>query len=268
MTLFLADLETSPGSSSDSKFADTWEGRGFSPNSIGGSIHGSNKQANIAANGVSDQRTRPGEGMTRLQNRPYSSSSSQRLQTHPHLPLRSSSFQNVLPASSVPGEAPYSLTPPSSEVIYEQSQRPNSSRSASGQLQSTPRQNVPASALAGIKDLAASRADLYLLQRRLLDHLARLRQWDLGWSAGNGADDKKWKVGRGAMKEVNLNNGAEENFTSRNDHKADEGIAEGNDEDLDFKNHILAAMPSINAARGLYEVCIRVVLPMKNQIKN
>ena len=255
-TLFLADMETSLGSGNDLNYRIIEGGRSSSLDPS----HNINKRATMTSVENVDPKVQPEEGITRLQNRPHSSSS-QHLQPHPHLPPRSSSFQNILPTSSFSGEAPYSLTPRSSQVVYEQNQRPNSSRSVSGQLQFTPRQNVPASALAGIKVLAASRADLYLLQRRVLDHLARLSHWDLSWSNSNSTSQgPRWQIGRSTMKDVDLSNGSEDDSASDG-----ESIAEGYDKGRDFDSHILAAMPSIYAARQLYEVRMKIVFTLKRK---
>ena len=241
VTTFLADLETSSHSGSDFQATDERVDR--SPNSV---PEPDDEMATCSSATSDDGHEKATESIDRPQIKP----SSQHLSPHPqsrpriHPPPRSSSFQHLSRTAS--GEAPYSLTPSSSQIIYDQNQRPTSSRSTSGQVQFTPRQNVPASALVGIKALAANRADLYLLQRRLLDHLAALRCWSLSWSGCGGIRDKRFNIVKTEIEDANLG-----------DLNEDGSVTDGeddNDDVRDFDHHILAAMPSIGAARELYKV--------------
>lgn len=257
VTLFLADLETLSGSSSDFQAADGKMSR--SANFVPDTDNVKTINSSAASNKEDDK---PTNNIDRHQNRPSSQHLSPHPQSRPRIypPPRSSSFQ-YLPRTT--GEAPYSFTPSSSQIIYDQDQRPTNVRSTSSQVQITPRQNVPASALAGIKVLAANRADLYLLQRRLLDHLAILRHWNLSWSGCGGIRHKRWNIVKAEVEDESSSNRSEDDYITDGENDIEGGIDDDDDDDddRDFDNHILAAMPSIKPARGLYEVSI-LLLPI------
>jgi hypothetical protein len=87
-------------------------------------------------------------------------------------PTRSSSLQSGRPSSAEP---PYAQTPPSGQVIYENGQyhdRP------------VPGQEMPSSQMkTGLQELAAARAQLHDVQRRILAQIGASLGWVIGWTA-------------------------------------------------------------------------------------
>ena len=254
VTLFLSDLETFSGSNSE--FQATAERTSRSPISV---PQVDNVIAINSSTASDNEDEKPTDSIDRSQNRPSSQHLSPHPQSRPRIypPPRSSSYQHL--SRTATGEVPYTVTPSSSQIVYDQNQGPTSVRNTSGQIQPTPRQNVPASALAGIKALAANRADLYLLQRRLLDHLAGLRCWNLSWSDCGGINDKRWNIIKKEIEDADSSKRNEDDYVLDGEDDNERGMDDENDDDDDdrnFDNHILAAMPSIKAARGLYQVGI------------
>jgi hypothetical protein len=87
-------------------------------------------------------------------------------------PTRSSSLHTGRSSSAEP---PYAQTPPSGQVVYENGQyhdRP------------VPGQEVPPSQTkTGLQELAAARGQLYVVQRRILEHIGKSLGWAIGWAA-------------------------------------------------------------------------------------
>lgn len=74
-------------------------------------------------------------------------------------------------------DPPYSRTPASGQVIYEHGRfHENQSAHAAG-AQPPP--------VTGLEELAAYRAELYLLQRRILERVGKGFGWSVGWAAVN-----------------------------------------------------------------------------------
>lgn len=72
-------------------------------------------------------------------------------------------------------EPTYAITPRSSQVVYDQGQFPNGKPSSSD----APSQG----AVAALEELAARRAELILIQRRVLEHVGKKKGWLVGWAA-------------------------------------------------------------------------------------
>ncbi|KAH7372031.1 trafficking protein particle complex subunit 10 [Pyrenochaeta sp. MPI-SDFR-AT-0127] len=86
-------------------------------------------------------------------------------------PSRSSSLNHGRPAADMP----YAQPTPSGQVVFE-----------NGQYQDRPTPNqesVLPSAKNGLQDLAGSRAQLLVVQRRLLEHIGKGLGWSIGWAA-------------------------------------------------------------------------------------
>lgn len=87
-------------------------------------------------------------------------------------PMRSSSLHAGRPSSAEP---PYAQTPPSGQVVYENGQYHD--RPVPGQEMSPPQIKT------GLQELAATRAQLYIVQRRILEHIGQSLGWRIGWAA-------------------------------------------------------------------------------------
>ncbi|OCK77953.1 TMEM1 family protein-like protein [Lepidopterella palustris CBS 459.81] len=87
-------------------------------------------------------------------------------------PTRSSSLSHRRTSLVDP---PYAQTPPSGQVVYDH-----------GRFEDRPpvRQEAPPlSGISGLQDLAANRAKLYIVQRRVLEHVGKRCGWAIGWAA-------------------------------------------------------------------------------------
>jgi trafficking protein particle complex subunit 10 len=87
-------------------------------------------------------------------------------------PSRSSSLNYGRSSSADP---PYTQTPPSGQVIYENGQyhdRPVPGREVIANQNKT-----------GMQDLAGTRAQLYIVQRRILEQVGKSLGWNIGWDA-------------------------------------------------------------------------------------
>jgi trafficking protein particle complex subunit 10 len=86
-------------------------------------------------------------------------------------PSRSSSLNYGRSSSADP---PYSHTPSTGQVIYENGQyqdRPIPSQEAAVLQQKT-----------GLQDIAGARAQLHIMQRRILEHVGKSLGWTIGWA--------------------------------------------------------------------------------------
>jgi hypothetical protein len=100
---------------------------------------------------------------------------------------------------------------------------------------------------AGLEDLAAYRAELYLLGRRVLEHLGRERQWHTDWSEMSGLPVN---VGS-SMEEINL----EDNGNAGGKGSETEGAMLEAVDPCTIKNSLLrSALQGRNSFYGLYEV--------------
>ena len=201
----------------------------------------------------------------------------------PSPPTRSSSCQF---AAAAQGDAPHALRPASSQIVYEQ-ERPGSSNgfkrntvygggglgsgstgnlgNSDARLMTNPRQNVPTSALAGIKNLAAERADLYLLQKRLLENFARSRGWRLSW-AGRSQAVKKYSTRsrkrrktfeeRADRREENQDEMSGGSGSESDEEKRGEEDVDSDDtgDGTSFDGSFLVAVPSLRIGMRFYEV--------------
>ncbi|KAF2755603.1 TMEM1 family protein-like protein [Pseudovirgaria hyperparasitica] len=89
-------------------------------------------------------------------------------------PARSTSLQNRRNSLSEP---PYAAVPPSGQVVFDHGTFPSSQTVKSQQDISMQRNSV------ALEDLAAHRAELYLVQRRLIEHVGNAAGWSIGWNA-------------------------------------------------------------------------------------
>jgi hypothetical protein len=87
-------------------------------------------------------------------------------------PSRSSSLNHGRPASA---DAPYSRTPPTGQVIYDNGQYHE--RPSPGQEISTTQGKT------GVQELAGTRAQLLVVQRRVLEQVGKSSGWSIGWGA-------------------------------------------------------------------------------------
>ncbi|KAF2274282.1 TMEM1 family protein-like protein [Westerdykella ornata] len=88
-------------------------------------------------------------------------------------PTRSSSLHFGRSSSADP---PYAQTPPSAHVIYENGQHRD--------RPVPPVHEVPAGGIrTGSQELAATRAQLYIVQRRILENIGKSLGWMVGWAA-------------------------------------------------------------------------------------
>ena len=88
-------------------------------------------------------------------------------------PARSSSLSNHRRTSLA--EPPYAQTPAAAQVVFDHNRlddRP-----------ATRQSDPPQPSKTGMEDLAAHRANLYLLQRRVLEHIGKCCGWLIGWAA-------------------------------------------------------------------------------------
>jgi hypothetical protein len=86
-------------------------------------------------------------------------------------PTRSSSLNHGRPSSADP---PYAQTPASGQVIYENGQyhdRPASTQEGANHSKT------------GVQELAGTRAQLHVVQRRILEHVGKSLGWTIGWAA-------------------------------------------------------------------------------------
>lgn len=86
-------------------------------------------------------------------------------------PTRSSSLNYGRSSSAEP---PYSQTPASGQVVYEHGQYQE--RPVPGQESTAP------SVKSGLQDLAGTRAQLLVVQRRILEHVGKALGWTIGWA--------------------------------------------------------------------------------------
>lgn len=87
-------------------------------------------------------------------------------------PTRSSSLNQGRSSSAEPT---YTQTPTSGQVVYE-----------NGQYHDRPvpgHDNLPSQGKTGLQDLAGTRAQLHLVQRRILEHVGKALGWTIGWTA-------------------------------------------------------------------------------------
>ncbi|KAF2836928.1 TMEM1 family protein-like protein [Patellaria atrata CBS 101060] len=105
-------------------------------------------------------------------------------------PIRSSSLSHRRTGNTEP---PYALTPASSQVVYE--------GGTFGAENTNQHSEDTANQRSGLEDFVARRADLYLVQRRILENLGSKKGWKISWQALG----QHLNATIGRMTEVDLN---------------------------------------------------------------
>jgi trafficking protein particle complex subunit 10 len=149
-------------------------------------------------------------------------------------------------------EPPYAITPAGGRVVYEHESFPGTPLPTGGVMaQGT---------AADLEELAAHRAELYLIQRRLVEHMGKSKGWKIGWAAINASQSKDRIV------DVSL-----DNFDASD--KA--GAAKSNEEIEVFSekgllvNELIDAVEKLEAFQKCYEVSVdaaRIFLTFESDI--
>jgi len=161
------------------------------------------------------------------------------------LPARTSSLVNRRGALNDP---PYATKPLSSTIVYDQGKY----NSPANDWQ----EQTPKAGISGLEDLAGTRSELYMVQRRIVERIGQLRNWSIGWSAVEGIQ----KLGHSEMAEVDL----DEESTSSGLEKpssqtANLSASQSLDEGL-WNQSLLNASTSVDAFRSAYEVIVSLQL--------
>ncbi|KAF1982161.1 hypothetical protein K402DRAFT_424748 [Aulographum hederae CBS 113979] len=156
-----------------------------------------------------------------------------------NLPARSSSLASR--RTSV-ADFPYNQPPPSGQVVFD--------RGKFNPYPPSPLAPNAPGARSGLQELAAHRAELYLIERKIVERLAGLRKWTVGWSM---FDSKQSKTDS-TLSDVNLDEDSEPQSESEDVEKHEDS----NDSDYSSEglssSGLSKASSSLDDFRSAYEV--------------
>lgn len=154
-------------------------------------------------------------------------------------PSRSSSLSNRRTSTFDP---PYAQNVPTGQVVFDH-----------GRFEDRPPPISQAGAVtqpkSGVEDLAGNRAKLYVVQRRVLEHIGRECGWVVGWAA---FDAVKATLKNG-FRDIELDESDERKI----DHAKEELIDETSSPTIGLcELTLLEALASLGDFRNSYEVCV------------
>ncbi|KAF2462434.1 hypothetical protein BDY21DRAFT_331414 [Lineolata rhizophorae] len=174
-------------------------------------------------------------------------------------PARSSSLSHRRSSGSGGFDPPYAVTPPSGQIIYEQP-RPGSTPPA-GPI--SPPGAVGGGARTGLDELAAHRAELLLLQRRVIKETGGKAGWWIGWDAvvrmGGGV------VGDGEFEEIDLGRSGEE--SEREEEDEDKGADKEGKEQSRVHEGTETTLEGKAWAKGLCNTRLRAAAASTNDFR-